>query len=545
MTAVMSTNPDFKRPLDITTLQGRHWATYGANPRLHRCRRTAQLAERRNMQSTLSARAPVNVPTWIFLAVPCALATTLSLLLLNSKSFWLDEAESLRIADAHRHLLAVAFTDGGNFALYYVLLHEWLRLGTSDGFVRLLSVISAVLSVAALFALGRHLGGRLLGAIAAGMLAINPFFIAYAQEARGYSLLLLLSILSTYFLVRAIEEPGLPWRWAAYVATAVLMVYTHLFGLFVLAAHAATLPFLPQRVPWRFGLASAASILGLLLPLARVASRHGTESIAWIPPVSIPLAVQMLSSVAGGPALAVLFVVLVAYALVSSLGPNARSASPAPFLPLLLMWLVVPIALAALFSALGVRIFFPRYLIVVLAPIVLLAAVGVVRIPRRWVASALVAIVAVLSAQGLWLYYFFSPKEDWRGAAAFIASGATRGDALVCVPAWENVPLQHAASEVVEPHGFPALIPVADIGQTGMAAFDPGVHGALAQGLARHARIWVVQGDFGLTSGFRAPLLAQRKAIVHALSNSRAQLVDRSFQGVSVQLFSKEAPRHG
>jgi uncharacterized membrane protein len=215
------------------------------------------------------------LPRWIPAGVACGIAAALALLRIDSKSYWLDEAASVHIADLHLSLRSVALADGGNFALYYVLLHGWLRLGTSDAFVRFLSVIPAVLAVAAVFALGRRLWGVRAGAIAAGILAINPFFITYAQEARGYSLLLLASIVATLFFVRSIEDPESWFNPVAYVVTSVLLVYTHLFGIFVLAAHAVALPYLRRAVPWRAVVPAAAAIVVLLLPLASVAHRKG------------------------------------------------------------------------------------------------------------------------------------------------------------------------------------------------------------------------------------------------------------------------------
>jgi mannosyltransferase len=483
-------------------------------------------------------RVGANAPTWVFAVLPCVFGAVLSLLFLNSKSFWLDEAESLRIADLHRSIASVALADGGNFALYYVLLHGWLHLGTSDTFVRLLSVIPAVLSVGALFSLGRHLWGSLTGAIAASMLAINPFFIAYAQEARGYSLLLLLCIVSTLFFVRSIEQSNSLFNWAGYVAASVLMVYTHSFGVFVLVAHAAALPFLQRRLPWRYIIASASAILILLLPLARVAVRHGSELIAWIPPLSVPVVGNTLRMMMGGLPLCMLFITLVAYAVFSLVRPKVNAGWSARFLPLILAWLIVPLVLAALISALAVPIFISRYLIIVLPPVILLAAFVVSQIPVR-LAALVVVLVAVFSSQGLWQYYFHSPKEDWRGVATLVRKAAANGDAVLCLPAWLEVPLQHATLGAGDLKQFPELIPVEDIGQTGFVEFDPSVNDALARRLAQHARIWLVQGDLGSTGRFQPPLVAQREAVVRALYSGRRLELTRSFTGVTVQLFSR------
>src|SRR2546425_3307417 len=118
------------------------------------------------------------------------LAAGLGFLRLGAKSGWLDEAESVAHARLGvRSLLHVL--DGGdpNMGLYYVLLHFWIRIfGESESAVRGLSVLFGVLAVPAIYLVGARLFGRAAGLVAALLLAVNAFFIQYAQEARSYSL---------------------------------------------------------------------------------------------------------------------------------------------------------------------------------------------------------------------------------------------------------------------------------------------------------------------------------------------------------------------
>jgi mannosyltransferase len=72
-----------------------------------------------------------------------------------------------------------------NMALYYVLLHVWLSLGSTEAFIRGLSVLFSLATVPVLYALGVRVGGRMAGLLAAWLLAINAYHVRYAQEARG------------------------------------------------------------------------------------------------------------------------------------------------------------------------------------------------------------------------------------------------------------------------------------------------------------------------------------------------------------------------
>src|SRR5260370_29673726 len=118
-----------------------------------------------------------------------------------SKSFWLDEGISVEIARLPwRQFFYVLRRREINMALYYLLLHFWLALGTTEGFIRGLSVLFSVATVPALYALGARLFERVAGLLAAWLLAINAYHIRYAQEASGYALVVCLSTLAARLL---------------------------------------------------------------------------------------------------------------------------------------------------------------------------------------------------------------------------------------------------------------------------------------------------------------------------------------------------------
>src|SRR2546421_345390 len=74
--------------------------------------------------------------------------------------------------------------------------------------------------------------GRAAGLCAALALATNAFFLVYAQEARGYSLVTLMCALSMYFFLDALDRPR-RWSLAGYVIASVLAFYAHYFAVYV------------------------------------------------------------------------------------------------------------------------------------------------------------------------------------------------------------------------------------------------------------------------------------------------------------------------
>jgi len=143
------------------------------------------------------------------------------------------------------------YEDAAKMCLYYVLLHWWMNLGQSEFALRSLSVIFALATVPVTYAIGKCTVGKRVGIVSALLLTVNAFFLRYAQEARGYSFVLLLVTLSSYFFVKSVQRPS--WKlWIAYIASSVLAGYAHIYACLVLIAHAISLAFLRRRdVPWR------------------------------------------------------------------------------------------------------------------------------------------------------------------------------------------------------------------------------------------------------------------------------------------------------
>jgi uncharacterized membrane protein len=136
------------------------------------------------------------------LALIAAVAAVLRFHSLAAKSFWFDEGVSVAIARLDWYNFArILWRREANMSLYYFLLHYWLHFGGSEFFIRSLSVLFAIACVPVIFLLGRRLLDSRIGLIAAALLAVNAYHVQYSQEARGYSLMVLLcSLSSLYFL---------------------------------------------------------------------------------------------------------------------------------------------------------------------------------------------------------------------------------------------------------------------------------------------------------------------------------------------------------
>jgi hypothetical protein len=66
--------------------------------------------------------------------------------------------------------------------------------------------------------------------------------------------------------------------------------------------------------------------------------------------------------------------------------------------------------------------------------LVLLAAVGLSQIRPSWISGVSLIVLLALSARADFRYYSHPPKEDWRGATAYVVSHALPNDGILFYP---------------------------------------------------------------------------------------------------------------
>jgi len=100
---------------------------------------------------------------------------------LDFHDLWHDEAWSIFISNNIQFYLSRP--------LFYTILRFWIKIfGLSEFSARFPALIFSVLSIPAVYILGKKLFDSRVGIISAALIALSPFQIWYAQEARVYSM---------------------------------------------------------------------------------------------------------------------------------------------------------------------------------------------------------------------------------------------------------------------------------------------------------------------------------------------------------------------
>lgn len=222
---------------------------------------------------------------------------SLALLLLCSSFFALynsntaytsDEVWSIKTAGLNYRSEMAALKADVHPPLYFLILHSWMRaFGTGERTVRCLSGLFYIMSVLAVFGIARELYGTKTGFLCAAVYLSSPLAILAAQFARMYSLLSLLSILSTWlYLQFSIKPRGSRLLFALYVAVNVLGTFTHIGFFFLLFAQIVFHLLFYRHVRMkRFVFAIVLSLVPYLFlwgPALLVQIANSGEGAAWV-----------------------------------------------------------------------------------------------------------------------------------------------------------------------------------------------------------------------------------------------------------------------
>jgi len=163
--------------------------------------------------------------------------------------YWTDEGIALGLASLPFGEIPRALAQDGSPPLYFLALSGWLALvGTGEAATHALSLLFALAAVPVAWWAGRSLFGPRVGLMAALLAALHPYLTFYAQETRMYALVVLLSMLAAAGFAGAFALGRRRWLVGFVLATAAVL-YTHNWGLFLVAASVAALALVWARRP--------------------------------------------------------------------------------------------------------------------------------------------------------------------------------------------------------------------------------------------------------------------------------------------------------
>jgi len=365
---------------------------------------------------------------------------------LGAKSLWLDEGATVALIRAPwQHFAWIWWHGEANLqTIYFLLMRGWIHFGDSETWLRLPSVLFGIAAIPLFYGVARKFMGVEPALAAAALLAFSPSHIYYSQEARGYTLAILMVLLSTYFFVRAVEQCQRR-DWARWMWVSILAFYCHDFTALVLVAQACSLLFQADPKRWRPLLIRGTVVFVLALPGLTYVFRASPENLhfIWMPQPSVR-EFWHLAGFFGGNGVKVAVAGILWAAGVVAIWQSRRSSGDRDAFwrgMLIVLWALLPVAILALISE-WEPLFLQRYLIFSLPATLLLAAVGTQPLRRARIGLLLVVLLCGMSIPAI-VGDYQKPREDWRGASNTILAGATPGDGVVFFPFYSRIMLDY------------------------------------------------------------------------------------------------------
>lgn len=387
-------------------------------------------------------------PSWLIpAALGLAVAAGVVLRVVQRSPLWLDEALSVNIAALPVGDLFEALRHDGHPPFYYLLLHGWIQVvGEGDVAVRSLSAVFGLAALPLMWIAGGRLAGPSGARWALVIGALSPYVVRYSTETRMYSLVMLL-VLAGYLLVTDALTAPRPVRLVAVAAVSGLLLLTHYWSFYLVAAVGLLLVLRFWRVPahrWTTGRLIAAVAAGglLFLPwLGGFLYQSANTGTPWGSPFRPTAIVQTTLLDLGGGRLTesglagtvTVLLALVALFTVRSSGTRVvLDLRTTPTVRRELAVVVLTVALGATVGYATSATFQSRYAAVFVPLLLLAVAVGIARLPgvARLVAGG---TWVVLALGGLaWINYYQRTQAGEVGAA--VAAHAEAGDVVVYCP---------------------------------------------------------------------------------------------------------------
>ena len=390
---------------------------------------------------------------------------------LDAQSYWIDEGWTLHYAGlSPTDLWHTLQTTRVVPPLYHFVTLYWSWLfGNGEYSMRFISVVCGVLSIPLTYRLGRVLGDVRLGMIGALLMAVAPYQVWHAQDARNYTMLVAAASVSMWAFVGLVKGGAGRWRWRLlYVLGTEWALLTHYHAVILVGIQGLFLLLTWRRHPsesawrWRCVLEWGALLAAVLL-LFGVWLYFGFGSLKsylnWIPQPTLwetyvrSALAYSIGELVPWPQSAVFgltFVVFFAIGLIYAARRRWGSWRGQHMVVWLLAFTIAPNLAAWVYGELRTPVYLERYLIPVQVGYLLAVAMGVLAVSdgvRRllrphavWAGRAAagaggLAILILVGISGWVLaHHYFDPayaKPDWRTIAHTVEDYERPGDAVI------------------------------------------------------------------------------------------------------------------
>lgn len=354
---------------------------------------------------------------------------------------WLDEAATLFYSSSgYVGVWNYVLSGEYNPPLFYWITTFMLSFGNSEFVLRFVPACVGVLTIPAVYYLGREWRSSTIGLAGSALLAFSPFHIYYSQEARAYSLVVFFVVLMLYAFLRATKENSYKW-WILTAAFGALAFWTHFYAMMIVFAvflYALWNSEFKKETLKRV-LVAGVAFVWMILPLAlatyyllklrtREAPTFGLKGQAII--------LDLLKSYGGYiDWLSLVMVCLFAAGLWLVYKKDHGKGTFALFVTLFVVGLTIPLSYYIPMVARYMLFLLPLYLLIISEPLTYFK-------DDRIKAICVIGLIA-MAAPTLYTQTTVYTKDDWRGFGTFLSERTNDGDVVITSPSYMDLILNY------------------------------------------------------------------------------------------------------
>jgi len=353
---------------------------------------------------------------------------------LGGPSLWLDEAYTgYRVQLPFEEMMDIV-DERPTPPLHYIVLFYFAKItGYSEFWLRFPSFVFSLLTIFAMYLLGKELYGQKTGLLAAFLISFSPYAINYGREARTYAMLWFFGTMSYVHFLRFCKNKDIK-QLIIMTVYNILVMYSHYMGaLFIIIENIIFVSILFKSYYWKglkaWIIANCLVFLGFLYWINRslfLAIEH--KNYAWIPPIdNYPLLigktlVYVLGFTLGGYfLLSVLIFFMLLLPAFFRISKNKRIKLDLHkndyYVLLMIILPVIIMIIPNLFSYPIYSQYTIRYVGMIHIPFLLLLAKSILKFPKKFRILTLVIFFTFMFSIHLTPYYFQNKKlvtQDWR-----------------------------------------------------------------------------------------------------------------------------------
>jgi len=358
----------------------------------------------------------------IGLVVVVILSAFLRFKALTFQSYWLDELFSVVFSSPDNSFSTMydrTVTDV-HPPLYQAILWVWYHLfGFTEFSGRFLSALIGTMGVVSIYLLGKEFYTKEVGFYAAIIASMNPFLIFYSQEVRSYGLLFFFSSISYIYLLRVLKSTSHK-DFILYLLFTVALLYTHYFGLFLVATQVfVVIVYFIREAERRKNLIILGGITALvlvssLLPLVQHILDHEAKESFWIRAPSNWFVLEYMQFYVKSRYLESVFLLMILFSLFSLIKKEAKQNRV--MVVILFLWVFIGYLLPYIRSVTAIPLLTQRNTIIIVPALIILISYGIFLLNNLKLKVVTLSVIIFFSINQFdnTSYYSRVAKEQWR-----------------------------------------------------------------------------------------------------------------------------------